>query len=95
MYFILNEKTSELHQYVKFLLTRDISLNYCEEIDKEDFYQPIPKKKCKQSSQLISVTQHAVFEQVGADLESFLNQSNKQWKIYEIFEEQLISEGEI
>ena len=44
---------------------------------------------------LISVTQHSVFEEVGADFESFLNQANKERNIYEIFEEHLISEGEI
>ena len=32
---------------------------------------------------------------MGADLEAFLNQANKEQKIYEIFEEQLISEGKI
>ena len=95
MHFIFNAETFELHQHVKFLLRRDTSLPYGEDIDEVHDYQPIPKKKHKQSSQLISVSQHAVFEQMDADLESFLNQANKQWKIYEIFQEQIISEGGI
>ena len=95
MYFIFNGKTPELHQYVKFLLRRDTLLSYGEEINELHDDPPIPKKKCKQSAQLISVTQRSVFEEVGADFESFLNQANKEWNIYEIFEEHLISEGEI
>ena len=79
----------------KFLLRTDTPLIYGQKIEEIHDYQPIPKKKHKQSAQLISVTQHAVFEDVGADLESFLNQANKECHIYQIFEEQLISEGEI
>ena len=44
MYFLFNEKTAELHEYLHFLLRRDTSLNYCEEIDKEPFYEAVPKK---------------------------------------------------
>ena len=95
MYFIFNGKIPELHQYVKFLLRRDTLLSYGEEINELHYDPPIPKKKCKQSAWLISVTQHSVFEEVGADFESFLNQANKEWNIYELFEEHLISEGEI
>ena len=32
MYFILNGKTTELHQYVKFLLRRDTLLSYGEKL---------------------------------------------------------------
>ena len=95
MYFVFNEKTSELHEYVKFLLKTDTLLTISQEIEEVPDYQPILKKKHKQSIQLVSVTQHAVFEEVGADLESFFNQANNECDIYEIFEEQLISEGEI
>ena len=76
MYFISNEKTSELHEYVKFLLKRDTSLTYGQEFEEIHDYEPIPKKKCKQPAQLISVTQCAVFEEVSVDLKSFLNQAN-------------------
>ena len=95
VYFILNEKTSELHQYVKFLLRKDASVTCGEEIEEVPDYQPQPKKKWKQSAHLVSVTQCAVFDEVGADLDSFLNQANSECHIYEIFEEQIISEGEI
>ena len=95
MYFISNEKTSELHEYVKFLLKSDTSLASSQQFEEVHDYQPIPKKKHKQSAWLISVTQSVVFEEVGADLESFLNQANKQHNIYQIFEEQLISEGKL
>ena len=71
MYFISNEKTSELHEYVKFLLKSDTSLASSQQFEEVHDYQPTPKKKCKQSAWIISVTQCAVFEEVGADLESF------------------------
>ena len=86
MYFIFNGKTPELHQYVKFLLRGDTLLSYGGEINELHDDPPIPKRKCKQSAQLISVTQCSVFEEVGADFESFLNQANKEQNIYETFE---------
>ena len=43
----------------------------------------------------MSVTQHAVFDEVGADLDEFLNKANSECHIYEVFHEQIISEGEI
>ena len=43
----------------------------------------------------MSVTQHTVFDEVGADLDAFLNKANSEHKIYEVFHEQIISEGEI
>ena len=95
MYFVLNEKTQELHQFVKFLIQRDSSVTSQEHIEEIPNPDPPPKKKRKQSAHLVSVTQHAVFDEVGADLDTFLNQVNSECHIYEVFHEQIISEGEI
>ena len=43
----------------------------------------------------MSVTQCAVFDEVGADLNAFLNKANSECHIYEVFHKQIISEGEI
>ena len=53
------------------------------------------RRKGKQSASLVSVTQRAVFDEVGADLDAFLNKANSECHIYEVFHEQIISEGEI
>ena len=43
----------------------------------------------------MSVTQCTVFDEVGADLDAFLNKANSECNIYEVFHKQIISEGEI
>ena len=47
MYFVLNEKTQELHQFVKFLIQRDSSVTSQEHIEEIPNPDPPPKKKRK------------------------------------------------
>ena len=80
---------------MKFLIGRDGCVTTHEDIEEIPNYDPQPKKKRKQSACLVSVTQCAVFDEVGADLNAFLNKANSEHHIYEVFHEQIISEGEI
>ena len=54
-------------------------------IDVSDAYVSRPKKKKKQSFHTVSVTQHAVFDQVGGYLNKQLNCANQNQTLYNIF----------
>ena len=54
---------------------------------------PVPRKKRKHSSCLVSVSQRAVFTAVGADISTQFNCGNPNCTIYKLFEEQLTTEG--
>ena len=47
IYFVSNEKTQELHKFVKFLIGRDGSVTSHEDIEEIPNYDPQPKKKRK------------------------------------------------
>ena len=56
---------------------------------------PVPRKKRKHSSHLVSVSQRTVFTAVGADISTQFNCANPNRTLYKLFEEQLITEGTI
>ena len=88
MYFLDTDKKGDLYQLVKHILKGDkICLQPDEEIHQMD--PPLrPRKKRKHSSWLVSVSQRAVFAEVGADISTQLNCANLNHTLYKLFEEQ-------
>ena len=83
MYFLDTDKKGDLYQLVKHILKGDkIGLQPHEEIPEMD-PPPPPRKK------------RAVFAEVGADISTQLNCANPNHTLYQLFEEQLITEGTI
>ena len=78
---------------MKHILKGDkIGLEANEEFPQDD---PPPVPTRKHSSCLVSVSQRAVFAEVGADMNTELNCANPNHTLYQAFEEQLITEGTI
>ena len=95
MYFLDTDKKDDLYQLVKHILKGyKIGLQPHEEIPEMDPPSP-PRKKRKHSSRLVSVSQRAVFAEVSADISTQLNCANPNCTLYQLFEEQLITEGTI
>lgn len=88
MYFLSTDQNAELYQLIEYLLSLDSpnQITY-DENNPEDI--PIPRKKRKQSSHLVSVTWHAIYVEVGADLNEQLNCANPSRTLHSLFEEQL------
>ena len=92
MYFMDTGKEGELFQLVKHILKGDQGNETdCHTIEMEP--PPVPRKKRKHSSHLVSVSQCAVFTAVGADVSTQFNCANPNCTLYKLFEEQLITEG--
>ena len=92
MYFMDPGKEGELLQLVKHILKGDQGNETdCHTIKMEP--PPVPRKKRKHSSHLVSVSQHTVFTAVGADISTQFNCANPNRTLYKLFEEQLITEG--
>ena len=92
MYFMDTDKEEELFQPVKHILKGD-QANEIHGHTTEIEPPPVPRKKRKQSSRLVSVSQRAVFTAVGADISTQFNCANPNRTLYKLFEEQLITEG--
>ena len=93
LYFLDTAKQGDLYQLVKHILKGDkIGLEANEEFPQKN-PPPVPKKKRKHSSCLVSVSQRAVFAEVGADINTQLNCSSPSHTLYQVFQEQLITEG--
>ena len=85
MYFLDKAKEGGLYQLVKHILKGDkTGLEANEEFPQED-PPPVPKKKRKHSSCLVSVSQRAIFAEVGADMKTQLNCAN--CTLYQVFQE--------
>ena len=92
VYFLDTAKERDLYQLVKHILKGDqIGLEVNEEFPQDD-PPPVPKKERKHSSHLVSVFQRAVFAEVGANMNTQLNCTNPNHTLYQVFEEQLITE---
>ena len=95
MYFLDTDKKGDLYQLVKNILKGDkIGLQPDKEIPQMD-PPPPPRKKSKHLSRLVSVSQRAVFAEVGADISTQLNCANPNRTLYQLFQEQLITESTI
>ena len=92
MYFMDSGKEAELFQLVKHILKGD-QTNETDAYIIEMEPPPVPRKKRKHSTHLVSVSQHAVFTAVGADISTQFNCANPNRSLYKLFEEQLITEG--
>ena len=92
MYFMDTDKEEELFQLVKHILKgNQANETHGHTIEIEP--PPVPRKKRKHSSCLVSVSQRAVFTAVGADISTQFNCANPNHTLYKLFEEQLITEG--
>ena len=91
MYFMDTGK-EELFQLVKHILKGD-QANETDGHTIEMEPPPVPRKKRKHSSCLVSASQHAVFTAVGADISTQFNCANPNHTLYKMFEEQLTTEG--
>ena len=91
MYFMDTNK-EELFQLVKHILKGD-QANEIHGHTIEIEPPPVPRKKRKHSSRLVSVSQRAVFTAAGADISTQFNCANPNRTLYKLFEEQLITEG--
>ena len=92
MYFMDTGKEGELFQLVKHILNGDQE----NETDSHTIKMeppPVPRKKRKHSSHLVSVSQRTVITVVGADISTQFNCANPNRTHYKLFEEQLITEG--
>ena len=92
MYFMDTDKEGELFQLVKHILKGD-QANEIHGHTMEIEPPPVPRKKRKHSSCLVSVSQCAVFTAVGADISTQFNCANPNRTLYKLFEEQLVTEG--
>ena len=95
LYHISTGQDAQLYQLVKYL-------HWCDQGDEEQYttnhhgdklsIQP-PKKKCKQSAHMVSVSRMAIFAEVGEDFEIGLNKANSSRTIFTNFTEQLLADG--
>ena len=95
MYFLSTSQQTGNFHLIKHYLQKDSASSTNPVIDISDEYVPRLKRKRKQTFHSVSVTQHAVFDQVGAYLNEELNCANQSRTLYNIFEEQLVCEGTI
>ena len=103
MYFMCcnqdKDKSSELHHYIKYLLSHDMPSEDMGSIAfHEDMSKPPPQKKRKHSSRIVSVTRRAILAQVGENgknIEEELNCANPHRTLYTTFKEQLVTLGVI
>ena len=92
MYFMDTGKEEVLFQLVKHILKGDQTNETDADIIKME-PPPVPRKKRKHSAHLVSVSQHAVFTAVGADISTQFNCANPNCTLHKLFEEQLVTEG--
>ena len=90
MYFLSTSQETENYHLIKDCLQRDNLSATNDFVDVPDGDVPIPKKKRKQSFQSVSVTSHAVFDEVGGCLNEQLDCANPNRSLYSIFQEQLV-----
>ena len=93
MYFLSTSQETENFHLTKHCLQKDSASSMNPAIDISDEYVSWPKKKRKQTFCTVSVTQCAVFDEVGGYLNEELNCESQNQMLYNIFEEQLVCEG--
>ena len=96
IYFFMNESyTHHVWPLIKHILNKDLGFDH--PVNDSENTQPPRKKRRKQAVKLTTVTNEALLESLGMDVEALreLNQANPNRKLYQNFEESLLLQGTI